>query len=52
MVREKFLTVTDNESFNKVKVNMEEVPKASVFAGDIIELGSLALLIHYNSVRY
>ncbi|MCM8528471.1 MAG: FHA domain-containing protein [Lentisphaeraceae bacterium] len=52
MVREKFLTVTDNESYNKVKVNMEEVPKASVFAGDILELGSLALLVHYNSVRF
>jgi len=52
MVREKFMTVTDNESYNKVKVNMEEVPKASVFAGDILELGSLALLVHYNSVRF
>ena len=31
MIREKFLTVTDNESYNKVKVNMEEVAKASVF---------------------
>lgn len=52
MVREKFLTITDNESYNKVKLNMEEVAKASVFAGDIIELGSLALLVHYNSVRF
>ena len=52
MIREKFLTITDNESFNKVKVNMEEVPKASVFAGDIIELGNLALLVHYDSVRF
>lgn len=52
MIREKFLTITDNESFNKVKVNMEEVAKSSVFAGDIIELGSLALLVHYDSVRF
>ena len=52
MVREKFLTITDNESYNKVKVNMEEVAKSSVFAGDIIELGSAAILIHYNAVRF
>ena len=52
MVREKFLTITDNESYNKVKLNMEEIAKASVFAGDIVELGSLALLVHYNSVRF
>lgn len=52
MAREKFLTITDNDSYNKVKVNMEEVSKASVFAGDILELGSLAILVHYNSVRF
>ena len=51
-VRDKFITITDNESYNKVKVNMEEMAKGSVFAGDIIELGSMALLLHYNSVRY
>ena len=52
MVRDKFLSITDNNSFNKVKVNAEEVQKSTVFAGDIVELGDSALLLHYNATRF
>ena len=52
MVRDKFFSIQDNGSFNKTIVNREEVDKATVFAGDIIELGDCALLAHYNVVRF
>ena len=52
MVRDKFLSITDNNSFNKVKVNAEVVEKATVFAGDIIELGDCAILVHYNAIKF
>ena len=52
MARDKCFSLQDLESFNKTKVNMEEIDKATVFAGDIIELGDVALLAHYNVVRF
>jgi pSer/pThr/pTyr-binding forkhead associated (FHA) protein len=52
MVREKFISVTDNDSYNKVKINMEEIEKASAFAGDVIEFGDVALLLHYTLTRF
>ena len=52
MARDKCFSLQDLESFNKTKVNMEEIDKATVFAGDIIEMGDVALLAHYNVVRF
>lgn len=52
MARDKCFSIQDLESFNKTKVNMEEVDKATVFAGDILELGDVAFLAHYNVVRF
>ena len=52
MARDKCFSLQDLESFNKTKVNMEEIDKATVFAGDILEMGDVALLAHYNVVRF
>ena len=52
MVREKFMSITDNDSYNKVKVNAEVCDKNTVFAGDIIELGDCALLVHYDAYKF
>ena len=52
MVRDKCFSIQDLESYNKTKVNMEEVDKATCFAGDIIEMGDVAFLAHYNVVRF
>ena len=52
MVRDKCFSIQDLGSFNKTKVNMEEIDKSTVFAGDIIEMGDVALLAHYNVVRF
>jgi pSer/pThr/pTyr-binding forkhead associated (FHA) protein len=52
MVRDKMLSIQDNGSFNKTIVNREEVEKATVFPGDLIELGDVALLAHYNVTRF
>lgn len=52
MVRDKMLSIQDNGSFNKTIVNREEVEKATVFPGDLIELGDVALLTHYNVTRF
>ncbi|MCM8534639.1 MAG: FHA domain-containing protein [Lentisphaeraceae bacterium] len=52
MVRDKLFSLQDNESFNKTIVNREEVSKTTVFPGDLIELGDVALLAHYNVFRF
>ena len=52
MVRDKMFSIQDNGSFNKTIVNREEVEKATVFPGDLIELGDVALLAHYNVTRF
>ena len=52
MVRDKMLSIQDNGSFNKTIVNREEIEKVTVFPGDLIELGDVALLTHYNVTHF
>ena len=47
-VREKFMTITAGKGDNDIKVNNELVESALVHPGDIVELGSCVLLIHYK----
>jgi len=52
MATDKCFSIQDLESFNKTKVNMEEIDNATAFAGDIIEMGDVAFLAYYNVVRF
>lgn len=50
--RDKCLSIKDNGSYNKTMINREVIDWATVFPGDLIELGNCTLLAHYNVVRF
>ncbi|MEN9361892.1 MAG: hypothetical protein RL095_3427 [Verrucomicrobiota bacterium] len=50
-VKEKQIMLQDNQSSNKTFVNLKEVQRAILRAGDIVEFGSVPFLVHYEAQR-
>ena len=48
MVRDKHVLIQDNNSTNGVFLNREQIQKASIKAGDIVEMGDSCFLLHYQ----
>ena len=48
MVRDKLLLVQDNNSTNGTFLNRDQITKATVKPGDILELGDSCFLVHYQ----
>jgi len=47
LVKDKYLQLADNNSFNKTYVNRKPISKAIVKPGDIVEFGDTPFLIHF-----
>ncbi len=50
-VKEKQIMLQDNQSSNKTFVNLKEVQRAILRAGDIVEFGNVPFLVHYEAQR-
>ena len=48
LVKQKNISLKDNQSFNKTYVNNQEIHKMNVFPGDFITVGDYTLLLHYK----